>query len=213
MKAVWCDALNGSWPAWDKFRKYGLARIYVSALETKKDGTSRLKELVDGIHSQGFEAGLYRDPHWTGLSAKDLAATAHTDLLSAGAKYRAQQCAYLFDTEYHDPGYLLDLISAWKALRPTREWAWTLEPFQGGWFTKELVDRVNSDDFCTVIPQTYLGGMEPCSELAVISDLVTNRNFVWNYGVAPTQIASFYDGIRGAPERMDGIIFTDGRLP
>lgn len=209
MHAVWCDPLNGSWPDWAKFRKYGITRVYVDAREQKKDGSSRLKELVDGIHAQDFEAGLYRDPHWTNLSSGALGAQASKDLTAAGATLQGQQCAYLFDIEYHDARYVLEAITAFKKPRPTREYAWTMEPFQRGWMSETLCNKINWDQYATVIPQLYFGGMEPCSERAVVDNLTVPVNGVW---IEESKVKAFYDGKIGAPAGMDGCIFTSDRL-
>lgn len=203
MRAVFCDPLKGSWPDWAKFRKYGITRVYVDAREATK-------ALLDGIRSQNFEAGIYRDPNWDGLTADALGKAVHQDLLRVLA-YPTEQCAVLFDIEFtHDPQYILDTVASFRKPRPTREAAWTCEPHQGGWFSQALIDKINNDALFSVIPQTYLSflgdSMFPADPVAVLEDLTAR-------GVKRNKIKLFYDGIRGFAVWADGIAFTDGRLP
>lgn len=205
MKAVFCDALKGSWPNWAKFKGYDITRIYIGGEEKKADGSSRLLELVSGIKSQGFEAGIYRDPSWGDLTAVQLAQKAHQDLTAAGCP-TTQPCSYMFDVEYHNPQYVIDLLTEWRKPRPFRDTQWTFEPFQGGWFSDAMVAKVQADTRLILLPQTYLGKPEmyPCAPDAVKQD-ITVRGL--------TRVELFYDGQLGAPVGFQGAIFTDVRLP
>ena len=225
LKSVWCDPLNGAWPSWDKFRKYSITRIYVDARERILDGgsptwRSRLPDLVDGIHSQGFEAGIYRDPVWGGWStAQEYALLSSRDIRAAetGAdgKVVSKQIAYMHDLETHDTNWILAALRQWRVYRPLRTTDVTWEPMQGGlwaapdmWSTSvsvtELLDLLKPGGPGGVYHQNYYGGMQPAVAERVRGDLV-------NRGFPDARLFGFYDG-KYLPAAWDGCVFTADRI-
>lgn len=218
MRAVWCDPLNGSWPDWAKFRKYGITRVYVDARETvqgAKGPLSRLNPLIDGIHAQGFEAGVYRDPVWGGwttpedyalLASKDIR-TAETDF--ATGKQSSKQIAYMHDLETHDVQWILRALRQWRVYRPSRMTDVTWEPLQGGlWVNandrQELLSLLAPGGGGGIYHQHYGGGMQPVNAEDVRGDLVA-------WGFPNERLFGFYDGA-ALPVAWDGCIFTANRL-
>lgn len=208
MKAVWCDPLNGAWPAWDKFRKYGINRIYVDAREPP------LKSLVDGIHSQGFEAGIYRDPTWGGWTTPDEYAKLASKDIAAAEQGVSKQIAYMHDLETHDIQWILAMLRAWRKPRPLRTTDVTWEPFQGGLWGEpdgtlnpeaaELLQLLVPGGPGGIYAQAYYGGMQPANFERVRADLVVR-------GFPDARLWTFYDG-KYLPPAWDGAIFTANRL-
>ncbi len=219
MRAVWCDPLNGAWPAWDKFRKYGITRIYVDGRETK-DGKPRLRELVDGIHSQGFEAGIYRDPVWGGWSTvQEYALLASRDIRSAELdpvtqKVTPKQIAYMHDLETHDVQWILGSLRQWRVYRPAQTTDVTWEPMQGGLWgesngtasvaTTELLALLEAGGPGGIYHQNYGGAMEPFNAERVRANLVA-------YHFPDARLWGFYDG-KFLPAAWDGCVFTADRM-
>jgi hypothetical protein len=105
-------------------------------------------------------------------TAASLDLTAHGFGTSTGP----MSCGVMFDDEGHDGTGTLDLLERWRTLRPTRYTFWTLEPFQGGALTPDLVAFVNADVNLLVLVQCYgtIAGDElyPAMQTAAVDDLV-----------------------------------------
>lgn len=208
MKSVWTDfPLAGAWPAWAKYRRHGITRVYVDAREPN------LLQLVDGIHSQGFEAGIFRDPHWGGWSS----AVEYAQLASGDIKLAEQgvpkQIAYMHDLEVHDPGWILEVLRAWRKPRPLRTTDVTWEPNQGGLWAQpaqrdELLRLLVSGGPGGVYHQNYFG--KPADMTPAVAERV--RGNLMSYGFPDNRLFGFYDGVR-LPEAWDGCVFTGDRLP
>jgi ribosomal protein S18 len=180
-----------------KAKRYGITRLYWQANDPQISAG-----LFMAIRERGFEVGIMRDPSWQKNTASDLARELDADLVRLGSGNA--QCAVLVDIEYHDPAYIITFLNEWRQLRPRRETGWTLEPLQGGWFTRELVRKVN-DAVVGVYPQSYFGNMSPVSPDLVRSDIVeqlVNRRYV----------SPVYDAA-DIPTHWDGIAFPFHALP
>lgn len=218
MRAAWIADLEGTYGRlrareprlWTQLRHFDIRRVYLDARYATVQDLSDLRKGqkdLNGNFSVPREAGLYRDLAWIGEDAIHSARSCDADLARLGQT--TLQCAYMFQTERHDPTFVLDFLHEWRALRPTRETAWTLEGLQGGWFSPELVKAVRDDPKLTVVPYGYYdaGGQ---SMLPHDLDLV--RCNVANAGVPLSRVAVFYDGAR-LPQWWDGCVFTMERLP
>lgn len=175
-----------------KAARLGITRFYWSAEDNQIDTS-----LFDAMRAKGYEVGLMRDPHWDNRSPQSLAEKLHDDIIRLGS--HAKQCAVMADIEYHDPSYVRDFITFWRGLRPTRPTSWTLEPNQGGWFPKYLVDKVNADPNLVVIPQNYYFNMSPAVEWKTALDIAAR-------GVRTDRISIFY-GANALPAAWDGVVF------
>lgn len=209
---------------WTLISTYALDRISLDARQATAQDLTDLRagqRDLAGDLVRGVSVGMHRDPVWGDLTydewvqaqaqgrtppymdAPTLAHTADADLFHV-ATAQAHP-AYRFDIERHDPAYLLAWLREWRALRPTRATEWTLEPRQRGWFTPELISTLRLDVHLTVIPQTFRGRMQPVAQDAVWRELAA--------ALVPTQVKLCYDAQHGAPEAMDGFLFTLERLP
>ena len=180
-----------------KAKRYGITRLYWEANDAQIT-----PGLFQAIRDRGIEIGIMRDPHWDNLSAIDLARTLDHDLVRLGTGN--SQCAVLADIEYHDPSYIIAFLHEWRALRPRRVTGWTLEPLQGGWFTKDLCTALLSAQV-TCFPQTYLGDRTP-----VVRDQV--RSQLIEAGIPRGMVALTYDA-RQILTPWDGIAFPFHELP
>lgn len=173
-----------------KAGRYGITRFY-----WEYDDPNLSFGFLESFRPKGLQVGIMAVPR--GESAVDFARNIDAALIKLGMTSR--QCAVIADVEAHDPRYVVDFLTEWRDLRPTRETAWTMEPFQGGWFSPNLLGKINLDPYLTLLPQNYLGDMTPCASDQVRSDLV-------NYGVANKKIQSFYGPTR-ADHGWQGVIF------
>lgn len=180
-----------------KARRYGITRLYWEATDPQITAP-----LFDDVRAAGMEVGIMRDPSWDNFSPTALARELDHDLVRLRSGDR--QCAILADIEKHDADYVIRFLQAWRAVRPRRETAWTLEPLQGGWFERDLVRACVQADVL-VVPQTYLGDMSPVPLDAVRSQLI-------DAGLPRSRVALFYDAAH-IPVWWDGIAFTFAALP
>jgi hypothetical protein len=109
-----------------------------------------------------------------------------------------------FDIEVHDAAVVRDCIKRWRQLRPTRDTSWTLESFQAGWMTDELVQTV-IDNGIRVVPQYYTGDMRPFAQDIAKQNLVRR-------GYPEALVTGMYDAAH-LPINWDGYAFIQGRLP
>ena len=180
-----------------KAKRYGITRLYWQANDPQIDA-----HLFTSIRQAGMEVGIMRDPSWDNLGAVDLARQCDADLLRLGSGN--SQCAVLADIEYHDPAYVIAFLQEWRALRPNRVTGWTLEPYQGGWFTPALVQEILRSSI-TVYPQTYFGNLAPQFVDDVRCDLIER-------GAPRGMTAAFYLAVQ-MPPHWDGIAFRFDQLP
>lgn len=176
-----------------KCARLGLRRLYV-------DARYITRAEVDGIHAHGLEAGLFWGADWPGEANGGTWLAQHVDQLIIDAGLNATQCAVMFDIELHDPGYMLDLLTEWRKLRPLKWTSWSPEGMQGGWFTPALVDAINHDVNLAVVAGVYTGSMQPQAADVVLKDLLAA-------GVQLERCQSFYDGA-ALPLDWQGCIFT-----
>lgn len=206
MKAALVLRGGPRFPQWDKLKRYGVTRIYWEAGDPQLDA-----KLLDDVRSRPcdanpavkYEVGLMRDPSWGGNDPRDLAETINDDLVRLGSS--AKQCAVMADIEYHDPGYIVQFLGEYRALRPTRPLSWTLEPNQSGWFSQELVWKINADPNLVVSPQLYYGNMAPAVESLVALNAA-------QAGIAETRIRCFY-GLNNCLAAYDGFLYDPINLP
>ena len=180
-----------------KAKRYGITRLYWEARDPQISAG-----LLLAIRERGFEVGIMRDPSWQKNTAADLARELDADLIRLGSGN--SQCAVLADIEYHDPDYIISLLHEWRQLRPRRVTGWTLEPAQGGWFTKDLAAMLLQSQV-TVFPQTYSGSMVPFDVDRVRTDLIER-------GIPRGMCAAVY-AARSIPATWDGIAFPFHELP
>jgi ribosomal protein S18 len=180
-----------------KAKRYGITRLYWQANDPQVSAG-----LLSAIRDRSMEVGIMRDPSWSNASAIDLARMLDADLVRLGSGNA--QCAVLADIEYHDAAYMTWFLHEWRQLRPRRVTGWTLEPMQGGWFTKDFC-KVLRQAALTVFPQTYFLNMDDAGIDRCRSQLV-------NAGLPRGMVAPAY-AARRIPDVWDGIAFPFHELP
>lgn len=194
MRALWVDAKND--PDWIKCR--GMSALYFPVNDPQAD----LKRRLADSRSRGFAVGVYMAWNWPEFADKDpddIAELMHSLCAPLGT-VKVQ-----FDIEAHDPALIELTLARWRALRPKTDTSWTLESFQGGWMTPEFVQRI-IDLRVRVVPQFYVGNMEPIAQDVALKDLLM-RGFPY------TLVSGFYDAATLPLRGWDGFAFTMGRLP
>lgn len=215
MKGLWRTNPYGDayWPPWHKMHDVGVTDFYVPALmwdptiakfiPNQNEITSAYKA---GVESQGFGYRIYRDPSWTSLTdSTSIVQAAANDILKAGV---GAYVPYMFDIEYHNPTLIKEVLMKFRNRFPKGPLAWTLEPYQGGWFTQDLVDVINRDPNLVVVPQNFYGNMipaDPSGGQAVRADLLSK-------GIATNRVKLFYDANRTFPSNWDGAILGEETL-
>jgi hypothetical protein len=206
MKAAWVRPGGGRIPDGTKLARYGITTLYWDAtdpvlLTKNQDGVLFLDEMRKYV-----KVGITRDPNWGSLSASQLAAAMNGDIVSLASENK--QLYVIADIEAmwrRGSAYVLEWLSAWRSLRPTRVTAWTTEPNQGGTISDTLRDRINSDPNLIVMPQLYYAGMVDAVESRVALDLAAR-------GIRTDRIYPYYDA-EDMPAAWDGIVFDFAKLP
>jgi hypothetical protein len=199
MKAVWIDAGND--PLWERLAQHGITRLYFPVSDPLPDVQRRLAD----TKARGLSGGLYSAWNWyEGLSGPEYADVMHKRVKEIAPNATATWPKIQLDDETHDPDRILGLLRRWRQLRPGTDTSWTLECFQGGWMSPEFAAEIVRLKI-RVVPQCYVGGMEPVCTLAAARDL-TRR------GIPDSLVTPFYDAAQ-LPVGWDGFAFTMGRLP
>jgi len=213
MKGIWRTNPYGDayWPPWKRMHDLGVTDFYVPALmydptigkfvKNKNEITVAYKE---GVRSQGFGYRIYRDPSWNSMiDAGSIIQAAANDIAAAGI---GEYIPYMFDIEYHAPDLIADVLEGFRARFPKGPVSWTLEPFQGGWFTPRLVNVINKDPNLVVVPQNFYGNMTPADPTT--GGQKVRQNLI-DQGVASNRVKIFYDGSCYIPSDWDGCILGE----
>lgn len=200
MRAVYVDAGND--PDYAKLARHGITMPYLALTDPRVTQQYLAHVLThDGITGVGVYAA---STWWPQLPGKDFAgqvANLVKPLRLSNTVPRVQ-----LDDENHDPSRIVDELNAWRQLMPQQATSWTLEPFQGGWFTKTLVGAIVGNRI-RVAPQLYWGDFHdpPPAADRVVLELAEEA-------VPPTSITCVYDAAH-LPDRWNGWAFEMGRLP
>jgi hypothetical protein len=213
MKGIWRTNAAGSptWPNWKKFHDLGVSDFYVPALYYDANLAKFLPNKYQlssayraGVNSQGFGFRIWRDPSNTSeLDPERFAKACSDDMDLVGGV-----AGYMMDIEYHDPEFVRRAILAFRTYKPKGPLAWTMEPFQGGWFSDALIDAINNDTNFVCVPQNYYGNMKMATAYpytALKADLTSK-------GVSSNRVKVFYDVALTIPGAWDGCLFAEERL-
>ena len=186
----------------------GVTDFYVpSYMETPQGYAKNVGEVSPaykaGVISQGFGYRIYSDPYWLRITDASLYANNCADEVAKVGGV----AGYMFDIEYHNNDFVIQTIKEYRKRVPKGPIAWTLEPHQGGWFNKALVDVLNHDINLVVVPQNYYGDMTPYP-----AGIPALRNDIISRGVATNRVKVFYDVDRGIPPGWDGCLYTEEDL-
>jgi len=205
VKAAWIRPGGGGVPDGDKARRYGIDTLYWDATDPQISAA-----FFDKVRGWGFKPGITRDPGWTNATGTDLARQCDADLVRLGST--AKTCYVIADIEAmwkRGSGFVIEWLTEWRRLRPTRVTAWTTEPFQGGTVSDQLAARINADPNLMVVPQLYFSKMEPANEAACALEMCQTNG---RRDIDRSRIKSYYDP-RYLPPVWDGIVFDFALLP
>lgn len=194
MRAVWIDA--GNKPEGQVLSRHGVRTVAFAANDLTVS-----EALIDSWR-RVFSVAIYRAQNWDDAAPDELADELSLDVQRLGGDTK-QLWAHV-DIELHDPAYMVAFLAEWRQRRSLRPTWWTLEGFQGGWFTPELLNAIRQDDHLALLPQAFEGDMTPLDPDGVRANLV-------NCGVPRSKVAVCYDAAR-LSEWWDGLAFTQGRL-
>lgn len=207
MRAAWVRQGHPGIPDGTKMHKYGIDTLYYDATDPVVDSA-----YLDEIRALHIKVGITRDPVWGGLNAVTLARTMDADLVRLGSG-SGKQCYVIADIEglWARPAtYVLDWLTEWRKLRPTRFTTWTTEPVQGGAVSDALAARINADLNLKVAPQTYYDGMVPevTEQVAMEMSVADGQR----RAIHRDKIKIYYDA-QHMPAAWDGIAFDFDKLP
>ncbi len=195
MRAVWID--EGTDADRAKLRTHGITAPYFSVRDPRVTS-----DYLDAAATEGFRPGLYAAYNWYPWhDGVGFAEKCDAELRRIAWRGNPPLCA---DIETHDVAYILAFLKRWRELRPKRLTYWTLEGFQGGLFSPANVSAINAASV-GVVPQHYTGDMRPLAADRIAIDLIAR-------GFHILRLWGFYDGA-ALPERWEGFVFTQGRLP
>lgn len=199
MHGIWVDAGND--PVWEKIEAWGITWVYFPLSDPPADVRRRLLD----AKQRGYVGGVYSAWNWYGSpTGPQYARETHSALRSVAPDATNRWPKVMLDNEVHDPAAIAAMLTTWRSLRRYTDTAWTFESFQGGWMSPNFVQSVVAAHV-RLVPQCYLGNMQPVDALAAARDL-TSR------GVPDALISPFYDAAH-LPIGWDGFAFTMGRLP
>ncbi len=192
--------------------RHGIDTLYYDATDPvihSKNSSDVL--FFDELRSLHIKVGITRDPVWGNLDAVTLARTMDADL--AGVASQNKQCYMIADIEglWARPAtYVLDWLTEWRRLRPTRFTIWTTEPVQGGAVSDALAARINADLNLYVVPQDYYVGMVPevSSQVAMEMCVASGQR----RPILRSKIKNYYDAAK-LPAAWDGVAFDFAKLP
>ena len=197
MRALWIDAGNDC--DWQRAAAHKMTALYYPVTDPPADVRRRILD----TRAHVLTPGLYGVWNWfPTLDGASFAEKVH-ELATACTPVGTPAPKVQLDIETHDPGYILDALRRWRALRPAQDTSWTLESFQGGWMSPAFVAEVIALKI-RVVPQYYGGGMEPFAQDMALRNL-TRRGF------PEKLITGFYDAA-ALPSWWDGFAFSSGRL-
>lgn len=218
MKSIWRVNPDGSlyWPsvaAREAEKKLGVTDVMYPLL-AKNPSTGKYvpNDVEINAHyaqdiSHHFGYRIYYDPSWDSdinggsIATKTIAAARDVGVYFKGV---------MWDIEYHYcDQIIIDCIDTWRRAFPKGPIAWTMEPFQSGWITPELVAKVNNDVNMIVCPQNFYGNMIPAgirNGKDVRQDLIAK-------GFASNRVKFMYDAAKSIPSTWDGCILGEETLP
>lgn len=191
------------YPDRDKLKRYKITRLYYEARDPQIDA-----QLLDAVRKIPLEVGIMVAASWYDGTMADLAREGDAWVTKLGADRK--QLAVLFDIEYpyQSPGYILNWLTEWRVHRQSRVTLWTPAFHQGGWFTTELVGRINGDPNLVVVPQAYI------QDPPIVVDADLTRCDITERYVTRSRVGVFYlPGDVAHRESWDGIVFGFNELP
>lgn len=205
MKACFVD--HGNEANYDLLKRHGVTEVLYPTQNSPVSAA-----LCQKAKDKGFDVSLMVAWGWTGAgtTGKSFAEFCDRELKRIGwagnPKLVAdiEKGAGLDDVRYVD--YVVDFVTRWRQLRPTRATDWTLESLQGGLFNgrgQAVAAIVQAN--VGIVPQFYTGDERPIAADVACKDLLA-------YGFPQHRLRGFYLA-RDLPVGWDGYAWSQGKLP
>jgi len=205
MKAALVLKGGAKWPDGNKLARQGVTRLYYEANDPQVDAA-----FMAQLRSWGYEAGMMRDPGWNNynVTPEDWIEMVNADitrLAPKGADGKRPQLAVMLDIERHDEDWVYRALKEFDRTNSGRNYVWTMEYHQAGWFSQRLVDHINNDPQCVAMPQLYYGDMSNCVDShASARDMATPHG-----GINDARLAFFYSLRVPIPHDWSGALYLE----
>jgi hypothetical protein len=197
---------GAKWPDGEKLARAGVTRLYYEANDPQIDAA-----FMQQLRDWGYEAGVMRDPVWSNYNdtPEQWIAKVNADIARLAPKNpstgKRPPLSVMLDIERHDSDYVYRALREFDRTNPGRNYIWTMEYHQAGWFSQEIVNHVNADPQCRVLPQLYYGDMSNCVDShAAARDLYTPHG-----GINDDRICFFYSLRVPIPHDWDGCLYLE----
>jgi hypothetical protein len=194
------------WPDGNKLARAGVTRLYYEGSNLVIDAA-----FAKQIRDWGYEMGLMQDPVWDNynLTPEDWINKRVNPniarLAPKGPDGKRPQLAVMLDIERHDEAWVRQALTEFRRTNPGRNVIWTMEYHQAGWFSQQMVDHINADAQCRLLPQLYYGDMSNCVDShAAARDLATPHG-----GIRDDRIGFFYSLRVPIPHDWDGCLYLE----
>jgi hypothetical protein len=196
---------GAKWPDGEKLARAGVTRLYYEANDPQIDAA-----FMQQLRDWGYEAGVMRDPVWNNYSdsPEQFIAKVNDDIDRLAPKKpdgSRPQLAVMLDIECHDSDYVYRALREFDRTNAGRNYVWTMEYHQAGWFSSELVNHINADAQLRILPQLYYGDMSNC----VDSHAAARDLYQPHAGVNDDRICFFYSLRVPIPHDWDGCLYLE----
>lgn len=192
--------LDRQTPDGQKYKDMGVKRLYYEA--TNPLCTPGFLAMLE---KSGFETGVMRDPVWEKYSESPEQFVARVNSDVASLQGSDKKLSVMLDIERHDEAWVFRALTEFKRTNPGRNVAWTCEYNQYGWFSKRLIDLINSYPQCRILPQLYNGAMS-----YNVDSHYEARNAL-KVGIGDSRTCFMYGMRWRCPDGWDGCLYVENR--
>jgi hypothetical protein len=162
------------------------------------------------LRGWSYRPWITRSADWGAPSGAQLAQLMDEDVSRVGAgNLPLGMIADIEGMWLRGSGYVLEWLTEWRRLRPTRRTVWTTEPLQGGTVNDALAARINADVNLLVVPQLYDAHMNPYNEGVCVAEMIQTRG---RRDIDRSRVACYY-GARSLNFDWRGFVFDFAELP
>jgi hypothetical protein len=194
MRSCWIDADNVPNPA--VLDSYGVQWVSWAANDPQTTAAN-----IDNWRHK-YRQRIYMARNWYNTDPASWARIADQEVKRCGGD--SEQLGVDFNVEPFDAGYVRELLTAWRSIRPNRDTCLVIEYHKGALLTV-LIPKISADQHLLIMAEAYV---DP-GPTAVAADEA--RSNLVSYGVPRNKALVMYLGEAIAGD-WDGCAFTQGRL-
>lgn len=213
MRAALINDLPGSYGTiqheniWKLVSKYALDGLILQYKDANRGS-------MDYIHGRIPLAGINVDHNHNGVLMDEFQMVDAAHGWLNDNNMNSMQCITVFNYETEQSVHIEQLLAYWRSKRPTRATIYAPEPYKAGFYSNNLVDKINGDQFLRIAPELYRGNMYPCDAISVRDNLLDR-------GIRRDRLISYHGAVSSTgpdvyyplPENMNGLIFYLEKLP